>query len=109
MNLFSFEKNSNSVIESHLSDVYREMQNDQDESEILISWIQLFFALLILTSWIFSIMWRATKPEYEIVPFILAPYILFSIAKITWAKKRLVNDAVLMMSAVLDIFLVTLS
>lgn len=83
------------------------IQREQDETEIIISWTQLGFSIFMLTTWVVSILSRKSSPEYEIVPFILGPYTLFSIAKISWARKGLVNDAVLTMSSIVDISLVT--
>ncbi|MGB0453717.1 MAG: adenylate/guanylate cyclase domain-containing protein [Bacteriovoracaceae bacterium] len=83
------------------------IKREQDSSEIIISWTQFIFSVSMFSIWLFSTFVRAHKPEYEIIPLILGAYTFFSIAKISWAKKGLVNEAVLSISVIVDIALVT--
>lgn len=80
------------------------IQAQQQQSEKLVSWVQM--ALVVL----FSSLWLAapkagTNPEFELVPFALGFYFLFTLARLIGAYKNALTKPFLTISVIIDMAL----
>lgn len=93
--MYSSQKLKDSFIKQH------------DEAEILISWIQLVFTVLLFTIYMLAPKAHQGDILFEPVPIILGVYLPFVLLRVYWAYKHLLNDAALTLYCVIDVSMIT--